>query len=472
MAASVRTIARGNAVDAKHGRGDRIGRYVVVDTIGGGAMGTVYAAYDPELARTVALKVVRPQAALRVGAHAMRVRLLREAQAMARVVHPNVVPVFDVGQHGDRLYLAMERVEGANLRRWLARARPSLRAVLDVLVPAGRGLAAAHRVGLVHRDFKPENVLVAGDARGAPTRVCVTDFGLARPNPAREDGDAAMAGVLGLTLTHEDDRLGTPAYMAPEQQRGEADHRSDVYAYCVVLHEALHGRRPEERPSAAPRSVPAWLRRIIARGLAADPERRFESMDALLEEIERHRQRERRMLRVGLGTAAGILAIAFAASTWERGEQSPELLDARTQCLHAEWTRLRTIAVLAESEDPEALLDELQPPSRCRTIDAATGPDPSAWAAARETMAIEALVLLARVEHDRGKVDGATRAVDEALRLARAARRPRLEAEAWLVLAEIEGAHPEERRFCTRMALAALDAAGGDPWLQAGAARR
>jgi serine/threonine protein kinase len=512
-------------------RGHRIGRYIVVDTIGAGAMGTVYAAYDPELARTVALKVVKPHAERRLG---LRMRLLREAQAMARVVHPNVVPIFDVGEHGDRLYLAMERIDGTSLRRW--KGDTSVDAVLDVLVQAGQGLAAAHREGLVHRDFKPENVLVAADGR-----AWVTDFGLARPHVEQ----TAMPGLLGVEVTHDGDRIGTPAYMAPEQRRGDpADPRSDVYAFCVVLHEALHGARPDE-PASALRSVPRWLSRIIARGLADDPALRFASMDTLLAELEHHRGRRRAWLRRAFAGVAMLGAVSFALATiadaregpqpcddadrlpdelpaianarlaraidahvatwrstrrevceatWVRGDQSPELLDARMLCLETAWTRMRHTIELAHAnvERSPALLEGLPPADRCRTAeDMPPTASRDVWLGARDVLARadtlrlagredEALALLQPiVPRVRGlgrgpllaetlivlaQLDHSMRAslLDEALRIARATHQPRLEAEVWIALAQT----PAEAQFCARMAAAAIEAAGGDPWLQ------
>ncbi|MCA9663106.1 MAG: serine/threonine protein kinase, partial [Myxococcales bacterium] len=200
-------------------------------------MGVVYAAHDPELDRKVALKLVR------VGASGSeeRQRLLREAQAMARLAHPNVVAIFDVGERAGEVFLAMELVDGETLRAWIERGPPRS-AVLDALIDAGRGLAAAHAKGLVHRDFKPDNVMIDGDGR-----VRVMDFGLAREverAPARADEEAAAAttSALGADLTLTGALLGTPAYMAPEVFAGAAaDARADVFAFAVVLWEALYG---------------------------------------------------------------------------------------------------------------------------------------------------------------------------------------------------------------------------------------
>jgi serine/threonine protein kinase len=189
-------------------RGDVIDRFIVVEELGSGGMGVVLAAYDPGLDRRVALKLLRADHAGDTG----RARLEREAQAMARVVHPNVATVYQAGTVEDQVYVAMELVDGGTLRGWL-RARPrGWREVLELFVQAGRGLAAAHRAGLVHRDFKPDNVLVGADGRAR-----VTDFGLvAAPFEPPPAGEAAVKGSpLGAGLTSTGRVVGTPTYMAP-----------------------------------------------------------------------------------------------------------------------------------------------------------------------------------------------------------------------------------------------------------------
>ncbi len=321
-------------------RGTMVGRYVVVDVLGAGAMGVVYAAYDPELMRQVALKVLHPRVALVQDPAAAGARLQREAQALAKLSHRNVVAVYDVGNDRGRVYLAMELVRGGNLRHWLGlRPRPWSE-VLPVLLAAGRGLAAAHAHGLVHRDFKPENVII-GDHdsdRSEPSRVCVTDFGLARAE-AGASSDAG-GGALAMTLTREGDTIGTPAYMAPEQHVGAcADARADQYAFCVVLYEAIYGQRPFTGEGAAELSlakhagdlrpadrsivpdpagrtwpVPSWLRAIVRRGLAIDPADRFADMDALLAALARdHDGRRRRQLVVAVVASVAIaVLVAFA----------------------------------------------------------------------------------------------------------------------------------------------------------------
>lgn len=285
-----------------------MGRYVVLERIGAGGMGVVYAAYDPELDRKVALKLLRPD---RTGAAAEehRRRLQREAQAIARLSHPNVVGVFDAGTLGDQVFVAMEFVEGRTLREWLREEKRSWREIVEVFLAAGRGLAAAHDAGLVHRDFKPDNVLLGGDGR-----VKVADFGLARPVGEADPGggeDALLEspgsrGLLATPLTEWGVAMGTPAYMAPEQLRGQrADARSDQFSFCVALWEALYGQKPfageglremldaERRGEIveppAGTGVPARILPVLRRGLAASPEARYPGMAELLQELARDR---------------------------------------------------------------------------------------------------------------------------------------------------------------------------------------
>jgi len=279
--ASSQPVSRtGPAEGAALARGTAVGRYLVLERLGAGGMGVVYAAYDPELDRRVALKLLRT-GGLGLELEAGRALLQREAQAMARVSHPHVVPVYDVGTFGEQVFLAMELVEAQTLRQWLSAAPRSWREVRNAFVEAGRGLAAAHAVGLVHGDVKPENLLIGKDGR-----VRVTDFGLARTaTQARE-----VPRITG----------GTPAYMAPEQQDAAArvDGRSDQFSLCVALYEALHAERPfagtteqelaaekragRVRPLPRGSAVPAWLHRAVLRGLEPEPSRRHASMEALL----------------------------------------------------------------------------------------------------------------------------------------------------------------------------------------------
>ncbi len=275
----------------------RIGRFRLLECIGRGGMGVVWSARDDELDRTVAIKLLRPELS---GSD-----LTAEARALARLAHPNVVSVFDVGVHEGQRFIAMEFVRGQTLRRWLATA-PSLEAVLDVFAASGRGLAAAHAVELVHRDFKPDNVLVGEDGRPR-----VLDFGLARPPDGEPGSPPAVpldANPLATTLTQAGLLVGTPAYMAPEQHLGDpADARSDQFAFAVALYEALVGQLPfrgddlrtlslaivRGRISPPPAGVvPPPVAEVLARALAVSPADRFASMDALLDALDHCRQRD------------------------------------------------------------------------------------------------------------------------------------------------------------------------------------
>ncbi len=302
--------------------GALIGRYVVIGHLGQGAMGQVLAAYDPRLERKVALKLLRSTAPA-VGNAALRARLIREARVLAQLTHPNVVHVHDVGDYGDSIFIAMDFVDGTTLTRWLAGGEHPWRAVLDVFLMAGRGLAAAHAANLIHRDFKPDNVLVGRDGV-----VRVTDFGVARkvkdssPHPS-QSADEDLSGRSSL--------IGTPAYMAPEQLEGLwADPRSDQFGFCVALFEALYRRRPyagdtlEQLREAVragriapfePGVVPRWLQAAVAKGLSVRAEDRFESMAALLAALEQGRQRRP---ATALAIVAVVLSVVAAAALTAR----------------------------------------------------------------------------------------------------------------------------------------------------------
>jgi len=316
--------------------GETIGRYVVLECIGSGSMGIVYTGQDPDLGRRVALKVLRSDSAAGSSGGA-RKRLLREAQAMARLSHPNVVTIYDVGMYGDEVFLAMELIDGGTLREWLRRAKRSWREIVGVFRRAGEGLAAAHAVGLVHRDFKPDNVLVGNDGR-----VCVTDFGLARSS-SQTTGDRLLElppqGIDSMTRTGA--IVGTPAYMAPEQIEGAAaDERSDLFAFCVAFYEALYGDRPfiasnivelagviargQIRPAPAGTRVPSWLRRTLVRGLRAAPSERPAGVAALCEAIDRRLSRRRRAAVAAIAAAV----VATAAALWPSGRDARDDRDA------------------------------------------------------------------------------------------------------------------------------------------------
>jgi tetratricopeptide (TPR) repeat protein/predicted Ser/Thr protein kinase len=276
-------------------RGAVVGRYVVIGLEARGGMGVVYEAHDPELNRKVALKLLRPD---RVAADARREyeeRLRREAQSLAQLLHPNVVAAYDVGTVGGQIFVAMEYVDGQTLDRWCRAARRPWRQILAHYLDAGRGLGAAHAAGLIHRDFKPENVLL-----GADGRVRVVDFGLARLASSREG--TSESDRLAMALTGEGLRMGTPTYMSPEQYRGEElDAASDQFSFCVALYYGLYGTLPfaaktwEElavarakgivQPPPRGTKVPRSVHRAIVRGLSVAREDRFPSMQALIEAL-------------------------------------------------------------------------------------------------------------------------------------------------------------------------------------------
>jgi predicted Ser/Thr protein kinase len=332
------------------------GRYTLVRKLAEGGMGAVYIAYDDQLDRRVAVKLLRQA----VRSPTFQQRMHREAQALARLSHPNVVQVYDVGHHDDQLFVAMELVVGSDLRKWWKAAPRGWRAVLDVILQAGEGLAAAHRAGLVHRDIKPDNILVGDDGR-----VRVADFGLARaeasdaadPAPAPHHDEPRTPGsLLDAPLTEQGHILGTPAYMAPEQLlRVSSGARSDLFALCVVLYEGIYGERPFRgktwqelavaanaglyTPPVRDPPIPAWLTRALARGLSADPDDRHPTIDALLTELRRPQQLVRRRWQwgvalggLGLGLGIGVAALqreppcvgadAAAAALWTADRQA------------------------------------------------------------------------------------------------------------------------------------------------------
>jgi len=278
-------------------RGRRLGRYLLLEELGRGGMGVVHAAFDEDLGRKIAIKLVNVQGD--APSDAERTRLLREAQALAMFTHPNIVTVFDVGESEQGVFVAMEYVPGSTLRQWRSEEKHWWRKVL-VFLEAGRGLAAAHAAGLVHRDFKPDNVLISRDGR-----VKVADFGLARVEGAIEDLESTRShrDVLGEEVTRTGARMGTPAYMAPEQHLGQdATAQSDQFAFCVALWETLFGGAPFGRtnkfelmkrvtsgrrePAPTGHPVSSRIQRALERGLLPDPGARHASMDLLLTELE------------------------------------------------------------------------------------------------------------------------------------------------------------------------------------------
>ncbi|MGZ3438518.1 MAG: serine/threonine-protein kinase, partial [Polyangia bacterium] len=308
--------------------GTAAGRYILFARLGARGAGLVYSAYDPQLDRKVAIKVLR---AVEEGSESDsqgRARLLREGQAMARLKHPNVLPVYDVGTLapplGARVFMAMELVEGGTLRAWL-KERHSRREILDVMAACGRGLAAAHAAGMVHRDFKPDNVLIDRDGR-----VFVTDFGLVRAAGPSESVplESSPPTALATPLTGVDTVLGTPGYMAPEQYQAEPiDARTDQFSFCVTLCEALSSKktfrgRSMDELEAATRAgqfaqglrdakVPSWLARVVARGLSPEREARYPSMTALLDAMSNDPARRVRRVTVALAALAAVTGAAL-----------------------------------------------------------------------------------------------------------------------------------------------------------------
>ena len=308
--------------------GTRVGRYIVAELVGVGGMGVVYAADDPVLDRRVALKLIHTFGGGDTASEEWQLRLLREARAIARLCEPNVIAVHDAGSSGDQLFVAMELVEGMNLRRWLATSARSWREIVSVFVAAGRGLAAAHRAGLVHRDFKPDNVLIGHDGR-----VRVTDFGLAAPLDARIGRRTAPAAAVAMRdpvvplegrLTRSGALLGTPGYIAPEVLLGARSHTaSDQFSFCAALHEALYGFLPGPSGGAATSArvrVPRRLRAGLRRGLRRDPDERFRSMDDLLAAIDRPRRLAVKLSVMAAVTLLGAAAVMSVTATRVHGE--------------------------------------------------------------------------------------------------------------------------------------------------------
>jgi predicted Ser/Thr protein kinase len=393
--AQTATAAASAKVSAAEPVGATLGRYRLERVLGAGAMGVVHAAFDPDLERRIALKVLRRATASRED----RDRLMREARAMARLAHPNVVTVYEVGTSGGRDFVAMELIHGETLAEWLRSRKRPVAAIIDAYLAAGRGLATAHAAGIVHRDFKPHNVL-----RGRDGRIVVTDFGLARQadggasaglDAGLPDGapaeTSAPGSLAGITVTGS--LLGTPAYMAPEQWSGGAlTPATDQFAYCVALWEALAGERPyraelfEELrlqivrgPAGLEASrIPRRFRRILRRGLDPVPDRRWPSMDALLGQLARAKRGPRLAIAGGMLAAAAVLVVALrpagapgpaceAPARDVTGVWSPAIaadLRARTSSAHAAvleaayqgWQSARTLACSAPPQVNQAQL--------------------------------------------------------------------------------------------------------------------
>jgi len=345
--------------DEPHPAGTKVGRYLILERVGQGGMGVVYAAFDPELNRRIALKILHTnRRGTQRAAGPARTRLQREAQAMARVSHPNVISVFDVGMLGEAVFVAMEFVDGPTLTQWLLKERRAVGEIAAMFAQAGRGLAAAHEAGLVHRDFKPDNVLIGTDGHAR-----VLDFGLARTDPSISLGvsagdpetfeardvtahpeDLNRTDVLSSPLTQDGAVVGTPRYMAPEQHAGvAADGRSDQFGFCVALYGALYRQdafsaptlerlalakqKGEVRRPPADVRVPPHLEAAVLRGLAADPNDRWPDMRALVETITHDpAAARRRALRFVAG--AGLAAVVTGAVVHFVGQREDPCADA------------------------------------------------------------------------------------------------------------------------------------------------
>lgn len=295
-----RAVARARVASALFPVNEQVtlGRYRLLEMVGAGGMGVVWGAWDPKLERRVAIKLVKATM------QAARDRILLEGQALAKLSHPNVVPVFDVGVYEEQVYLVMEWVRGKNLRAYCKEPH-SVREILRIYREAGEGLLAAHRAGLIHRDFKPDNAILGDDGR-----VRVLDFGLARESP-----NAHLESAEPSESSESTRGAGTPRYMPPEQAAGAALTAAvDQYALCVSLREALLGRDPEAKEAELPR----WLGDIIARGTAKEPAARYPSMNELLAALDRDPAKlwRRRSLVAGAGAMAVVaFAVGRARST-------------------------------------------------------------------------------------------------------------------------------------------------------------
>ena len=344
-----------------------LGRFVLLEPLGQGGMGVVYTAYDPQLDRRVAVKVLRGGFTEK-GAAA----LLREAKAMARLVHPNVITVYEAVEIDDGVCIAMELVDGDTLGQWCADNPPGstqrFRRLLELAVQAARGLVAAHEAGLVHRDLKPANLLIGRDER-----LRIADFGLARAGEHAQHDDAAARSLASLEVTSVARVAGTPAYMPPEQFEGQADARADQWSLCATLWEAAYGTRPfagdtvvaliealegdPPQPPAERAEVPRWFRDALLRGLAADPQARHPEVRDLLRILERGRRRASQRGWWAAGIATVVLGSTLAAVTLseDEGDGCPQPA-AERELLWNDARRGHVRDAFAATERPHAAL--------------------------------------------------------------------------------------------------------------------
>ncbi|MDP1917340.1 MAG: serine/threonine-protein kinase [Myxococcales bacterium] len=354
-------------------KGEPLDRYVVLDRLGQGGMGEVYAAWDPVLDRKIAIKLLKAEHQASGIADELRLRLMREAQALARMTHPNVVTVHDVGVVEGQVYLAMEFVEGLTLTKWLAEKPRGWREILGVFLDAGEGLSAAHDAGVTHRDFKPDNVVISRDGRAR-----VMDFGLAhahenQPQPAPTVPlTDTPTGSMRRRITLPGIMLGTPAYMSPEAMYGQkTDPRSDEFSFAIALFEALYGFRPFEGTTApgvaaeiqlnrirqAPRktSVPRRIYQLLQKALRANPDERFQTLRALLVQLGRRRSsRERQLATVAVAVLSAISLVLVVVLS-RREAQRCAGVSSRLIGVWDEKTKLEARAAFERSSRPWAM---------------------------------------------------------------------------------------------------------------------
>ncbi|HET6582017.1 MAG TPA: serine/threonine-protein kinase [Nannocystaceae bacterium] len=402
------------------------GRYRVGEPLGAGGLGLVHSGWDPQLQREVAIKFVRPDRSAGVGGAKLQSRLRREAQALARLDHASIVKVFDVGEAAGQVYIAMERVDGVTLAEWLRAATRTRREILAVFRRAGEGLAAAHEAGVVHRDFKPHNVLVE------PTgRVVVVDFGLAHEtlpsldDTADHEDAAAAADSGGSRLTQTGAFVGTRGYAAPEQHGGDPSTPfADQYSFCVSLAEALTGRRPTDASALDGSGEP--IRSVLARGLAETPSDRWPSMTALLSALEL-RSRARWRWATAAVAVVGLAGSAWALAAPLRSHDAigQPRIDGSAD-VRAEASALVARGRAAADEHQDEALRDLE--SAFFLARSGHAPD----------LAFEAALSLAGIEYESGRVDDARQWLEHAQALGGSTASPSAQGRLLLVHALLE----------------------------------
>ena len=476
-----------SGLEGRRAQATSLSRYVLRERIGIGGAGLVYVAWDPKLCRKVAIKLLRVlEGDDRVEEH--RTRLLREAQALAQLTHPNIVSVYDVGTYDLKdvdsavagidvppsgVFVVMELIEGQSLSDWIRVPDRSWQEIRDVFVAAGRGLAAAHSHGLVHRDFKPHNVVVGHDGEAR-----VVDFGLARAASASEMQPSMTQqdiGTLGGDVTLAGTVLGTPNYMAPEQHRAQqTDARTDQYGFCVALYECLYRELPfrgstvdelyraklrgQLPPPAVDVPVPSWMHAVLKRGLSPEPNDRHETMDALLLELRREGRARplRRVALAGAGIAAAAVLVILAALPVDGGVQPPKDPEIRARVDELRQ-QLEESKMLGESGKTREGLDK----TRVILTEAKQlgyGP-----------LEAESWLQLGRL-HGEAFDPAAEEAAMQALATADANKMDEVRAQATILLVNVLGYiqfRSQEAQQWGKLAQAAIDRMGGDPQLQA-----